>query len=1012
MATDTGELHLEKQIVVKYLCEQNGYEEGSSSVDYSREYAIDTVRLKRFLEKTQRNKVEKTGIFKTKQKEKDFYIALSKELSEKGVTAMLRGGFKYLENFDLYYPLPSELSEKDLQRYKENIFSVIKELRYSQEIDNRIDLMISINGLPVMTIELKNTYTDENVDDAIFQYKYQRDASELLLQPKRCAVHFAIDDMEIMMCTWLCDNESEFIPFNKGVDGGAGNPDNGGIRTSYLWEEILKKESLSDIVENYAWVVKKKDKKKSEMKEKVIWPCYHQLDCVHKLLDVTKKEGVGHSFLIQHSAGSGKSFSMTWLAYQLAGLMNGSEPVVDSVIVVTDRVVLDKQLRDNVLSFNKMKNKVAWASDGGDLKDRLKEGKKIIISTIQKFVSVIKTIGTDLKHKRFAIIIDEAHSSQNGRLSAKMNMTLSGEVGDSIDLEDKILKAIQSRKNLPNANYYAFTATPKWKTLNKFGTPVLQSDGKIERVPFHEYTMRQAIEEHNIKNVLEHYITYSSLYKIVSKVKDDPRFDEKEAMKLLLTYAEEHPKTIKKKSEIIVNYFLDSIIGKGKVGGKARAMLVTSTVNKTIKYFYEINDLLKKRNSSYRAIIAFRGKRKYAGIDITDSKLNGFAQSKIEEKFEEDPYRILICCDMYQTGFDQPLLHTMYVDKVLKEEMAVQTLSRPNRRHPQKLDTCIVDFCNKAEDIQKAFQRFYNTTILTDEVDPHQLDKLIAEMEKASIYTKEEIDLANKILLLDNDRVKLDGVINKAATRFKSLNNDDKELCRSAIVKYLRGYPYIASVIEYESPEWEKLFNYLSLLVNKLPKNNNKSSLDGLTDAIYLRHSIPVLKGEKKIILENKVSEIKAKDIGDPELPSTPEQETLSEILRRWHSIHWKDQEKADQAFRLLYEKLASDTSFINAAKNSNRETAMQQGCETLMNIIMGMMNESPEFCQQYLRNKDFMNFVNLAVFNSVYDKIKNEWGSVVFETHFDKPVGAVILPGAGNNIDDIKNVIDIKTEE
>ena len=995
MATDTGELHLEKQVVVKYLCDHNDYEEGSSSKDFNRDYAIDTVRLKRFLEKTQMSKIEKTGIFKTPYKEKEFFSALSNELSEKGVAAVLRGGFKYLMDFDLYYPLPSKLSDKDQLRYNENIFSVIKELKYSNENDNRIDLMISVNGLPVMTIELKNTYTGECVEDAVIQYKYKRNANELLLRPKRCAVHFAVDDMEAKMCTWLCNSESDFIPFNKGVNGGAGNPDNGGIRTSYIWEEILTKKSLSDIIENYAWVVRKKDKKKDKKndsyKESVIWPCYHQLDCVHKLLDVTQKEGLGHSYLIQHSAGSGKSYSMTWLTYQLASMMNGTESVVDSVIVVTDRVVLDKQLRDNVLSFNKMKNKVAWASDGGDLKDRLKEGKEIIVTTIQKFVSVIKTIGTDLKSKRFAIIIDEAHSSQNGRLSAKMNMSLSGDTGDGFDLEDRILKAIQSRKNLPNANYYAFTATPKWKTLNKFGTPVSQPDGTIKREPFHEYTMRQAIEEGNIKNVLEHYITYSSLYKIVSKAKDDPRFDKKGAMSLLLTYAEEHPKTIKKKSDIIVNHFLDSIIGKGKVGGKARAMLITSSVDKTIKYFYEINDQLKKHHSPYRAIVAFRGKRKYAGEDITDSKLNKFAQSKIEEKFEEDPYRILICCDMFQTGFDQPLLHTMYVDKKLRDEMAVQTLSRPNRRHPKKLDTCIVDFCNKAEDIQKAFQRFYNTTILTDEVDPHQLDTLISEMEKASIYTKEEIEEANKILLLDNNRMKLDGIVNKAVTRFNGLDKDNKELCKSAITKYLRNYPYIASVIEFESIEWEKLFNYLALLINKLPKDNSKPSLDGLFDAISLRHFIPVLKGEKRIILENKKSEVKSEDIGTPQKAPQSESDFLSEILKEWHNIHWTDQDNAKQAFMRLPGLLASDQSFINAAKNSNRETAMQQSSEVLMNIILGMMNESPEFCQKYLSDKDFMTSVNLAVFDNVYDKLKKDGISIVFENHYHGTVESVV---------------------
>ena len=506
MATDTSEKNLET-ILVSYLRDIQGYEEGVSD-NYNKDYALDTERVKRFILSTQKKKVENTACFASEMSERKFFTELSKHLANRGITDVLRKGFRYIsELFDMYYPLPSELNPTAQEMYAKNIFCVTRQLRYSKENSNSIDVMVSLNGMPVMTIELKNHYTGQTVENAIKQYQTDRDANDPLLAPKRCAVHFAVDDDDIRMCTWLSGKSSWFLPFNKGVNGGAGNPVNpNGVRTSYLWEDILKKESLSDIIENYAQVVKKIDDKTGREKISVVWPRYHQLEVVRKLLAETRANGVGNRYLIQHSAGSGKSNSITWLAYQLVGLLDGTEPLMDSVIVVTDRVNLDKQIKDNIVAFKRLSNIVAWADSAETLRQNLESGKKIIITIVHKFPFIFETIGSEMKHKRFGIIIDEAHSSQNGSMSAKMNIALSGNTGeDSMDLEDKLNAIIEGRQMVKNANYYAFTATPKNKTLQMFGTPFEQPEGEIGHRPFHEYTMKQAIEEGFIMDVLKSF---------------------------------------------------------------------------------------------------------------------------------------------------------------------------------------------------------------------------------------------------------------------------------------------------------------------------------------------------------------------------------------------------------------------------------------------------------------------------------------------------------------------------
>ena len=745
--TDMTENGLET-IMVEYLRDHNGYEQGQSS-DFDREYTLDPGRVERFIRATQPDKVEQTMCFAVESQKKNFFRRLSEKIAQDGITNVLRKGFRFNGLlFDLYYPIPSEMNPSAHDFYLKNIFSVTRQLHHSaRQTMDALDVCIFLNGFPIITVELKNRYTGQSYKNAIKQYQEDRPATDPLFAPRRCAVHFAVDDDEIWMCSELKGKDSWFLPFNKGVNGGAGNPwKESKILTEYLWQEILQKDSLADILENYAQVIEKEEEGKPKPVKRVIWPRYHQLDCVRKLLFETRSNPIGQRFLIQHSAGSGKSNTITWLAYQLVTLVEDDENIVDSVIVVTDRVNLDKQIRNNITAFKRLSNIVAWAEDSATLREALQGGKKIIITTIHKFQFILDAIGGSLGNLNFAIIIDEAHSSQSGSMSADMNLVVSGNTeGEEEDIEDRILKIIKGRKMASNVNYYAFTATPKNKTLEMFGTPVQRPDGQTGHEPFHEYTMKQAIEEGFIMDVLRNYTPYKSYYKILKAIESDPKFDKKQASKKIRAFVERQPQTIQEKSLIIVNHFLDKVIGGHKVGGQARAMVVTSSIVRAIEFYYAISKQLEEMHSPYKAVVAFSGEKEYGGRMVTEATINGFPSSEIEKKIETDPYRILVVANKFQTGYDQPLLHTMYVDKQLSDVKAVQTLSRLNRCHPKKKDTFILDFANEAEDIQRAFQTYYKGTSLSHETDPNKLNDLIEIVEDANIYTEEDVQEFNKL---------------------------------------------------------------------------------------------------------------------------------------------------------------------------------------------------------------------------------------------------------------------------
>ena len=754
---------------------------GGNFHDYNREHCVDLVQFAAFLHATQPKAAASLGLFEDGPTRRKFLARLQGEISKRGTIDVLRRGIKHqAHDLELFYGKPSPGNEKAQERFVQNRFTVTRQLHYSRDETQRaLDIGLFVNGLPVFTFELKNSLTKQTVDDAVWQYKKDRDPRERLFEFGRCVAHFAVDENEVRFCTHLQGKSSWFLPFNRGWDDGAGNPPNpNGLKTDYLWRGVLARESLTNILENYAQVVESRDEKSGKRKKTQVWPRYHQLDVVRRLLEDAGTRGVGQRYLIQHSAGSGKSNSIAWLAHQLIGLVKDDTAVFDSIIVVTDRRILDKQIRDTIRQYAQIGATLGHAEHSGDLRRFIESGKKIIISTVQKFPFILDEIGNEQRGRRFAIIIDEAHSSQGGRTSAAMAQALSqaGEEGEGETYEDQINRLMESHKLLPNASYFAFTATPKNKTLEIFGNPDPQADGTVQHHAFHTYTMKQAIQEGFILDVLAHYTPVNSYYRLAKTVEDDPQFDTRKAQKKLRRFVEGSDHAIRLKAEIMVDHFHEQVLAQGKVGGQARAMVVTNGVARAIQYFYAIRDYLHERKSRYEALAAFSGEHELSGAKVSEASLNGFPSGRIAERFREDPYRFLVCADKFQTGYDEPLLHTMYVDKTLSGIKAVQTLSRLNRAHPKKHDVFVLDFLNDADTIRDGFADFYRATILADETDPNKLHDLQTILDAAQVYSEEQVDDFVKRYLGGAERDQLDPILDACVAVYKQELKEDGQV--------------------------------------------------------------------------------------------------------------------------------------------------------------------------------------------------------------------------------------------
>jgi len=950
-----------------------------SSDDYDREYCVDLAQLHAFLKTTQPEAagaldLEKGGITRRK-----FLARLQGEVTKRGTIDVLRHGIKHgPHHLDLFFGRPSPGNEKARALYEANRFSVTRQLRYSRdETQLALDLGLFINGLPVATFELKNSLTKQTVEDAVQQFKRDRDPRERLFEFGRCVVHFAVDDHEVRFSTHLKGKGSWFLPFNRGWNDGAGNPPNpDGLKTEYLWKNLLTRAGLTEILENYAQVIGTKDERTGRKKRIQVWPRYHQLDVVRKLLADTARHGAGKRYLIQHSAGSGKSNSIAWLAHQLIGLRRDDAPIFDSIIVVTDRRILDQQIRDTVKQFAQVGATVGHAEHSGDLREFIEGGKKIIISTVQKFPFILDEIGSEHRGRRFAIIIDEAHSSQGGRTSAAVSMALSaaGAEEDDETTEDAINRIMEARKLLPNASYFAFTATPKNKTLEIFGEPY-DEGGQAKHRPFHDYTMKQAIQEGFILDVLRSYTPVESYYKLIKTVEGDPEFDTKRARKKLRRYVESHDHAIRLKAEIMVDHFHEQVAGLGKIGGQARAMVVTNGIERAIHYYHAISDYLVERKSPYKAIVAFSGEHEYGGVKVSEASINGFPSSRIADEIQNEPYRFLVCADKFQTGYDEPLLHTMYVDKILSGIKAVQALSRLNRAHPQKHDTFVLDFMNDTDTIREAFADYYRTTILAEETDPNRLHDLKAELDGYQVYAQEQVDQLVELYLGGADRDRLDPILDACVAVYKEHLDEDGQVDFKGKAKaFLRTYGFLASILPYTNAGWEKLSIFLNFLVSKLPAPVEEDLSKGILEAIDMDSYRVEKRAVVKIQLPDEDAEIEPVPTSAGGHMPEPELDRLSNILKAFNdqfgNVPWTDTDRVHQLITVdIPAKVAADTAYMNAIKHSDRQNARIEHDKALGRVMTAVLKDDTELFKQFSDNESFRRWLTDTVFGLTYEQ-------------------------------------------
>ncbi len=927
----------------------HGYVLGYSK-NFKPKFAVDEKQFWCFLETTQKKELAKLSR-NTRDKaewQRKILERLDRMIKTKGLLHLLKKGLGVDDaHLTLMYPAPLAGSSDIVKdNFKRNIFSSTRQVPYS--LDNpseAMDLVLFINGLAFATLELKNPWTGQTARfHGQKQYRTHRDNHQPLLQFGRCLVHMTVDTDEVYMTTKLAGAATFFLPFNKGHNQGAGNPPNlegfGGHKSSYLWEDVFRKESIADIIEHF---VRLSGKANDPLRKRTLFfPRYHQMDVVRKLSRHAAENGVGHTYLIQHSAGSGKSNSITWAAYQLIetypvhpeipGAKAMDRPLFDSVVVVTDRRLLDKQLRETIREFSEVKNIIAPAYRAAELKKALEQGKKIIITTIQKFPFIIDGI-SDLSLSNFAVVIDEAHSSQSGSAHDNMNRAMGQadhEDEEAMDVQDKILKAMASRKMRGNASYFAFTATPKNTTLEKFGTK--QEDGSF--APFHLYSMKQAIEEGFILDVLANYTTYKSYYEIQKSIQDNPLFDSKKAQKKLRAFVERHQQTIDIKAQIILEHFIPQVVNTKKLKGLAKGMVITQNIETAIRYYKAIARLLDKKANPFKVLIAFSGSKAVDGIEYTEASINGFGESETRGRFDQDDCRLLVVANKYLTGFDQPKLTAMYVDKKLQNVMAVQALSRLNRSAPglgkKTEDLFILDFFNSVEDIKNAFDPFYTATSLSRATDVNVLHELKEALDLVGVYEWQEVEDFVERYFSNADAQSLSPIIDTAAERFNtglSLEEADKADFKIKAKQFVKIYGQMASIMPYEIVIWEKLFWFLKFLIPKLVvKDPDTAKIDELLESIDLSsYGLSRVKLNHHIRLDESASEL------DPQNPNPrgahdgeDEKDPLDEIIRnfneRWFQGWSATPEEQRVKFLTIADNIKAHPDFDEKYKN-NRDT-------------------------------------------------------------------------------------------
>lgn len=848
----TSEAAFETAIEAVLLAE--GYIPVSAN-GFDRERAIFPDEALEFIRATQAKVWEKLEALHGEQTGDRVLESLCKWLDTHGTLATLRHGFKcFGKTLRIAFFRPAHGLNPELEaRYQANRLGLTRQLHFSPKSEKSLDVVLSVNGIPVVTLELKNPLSGQTAANAIHQYRHDRDPREpIFVFTKRALVHFAVDTEEAHMATRLAGSSTYFLPFNRGMDGGAGNPpdrEGRNYKTAYVWEEVLQRDSLLDLLARFLHLdveEKTTDDGKKLRKESLIFPRYHQLQAVRRMVAAAASEGVGHNYLVEHSAGSGKSNTIAWLAHRLSSLHNErDERLFDSVVVITDRVVLDRQLQSTIYQFDHRQGVVQKIDeDSRQLAEALEAGVPIIITTLQKFPFVSGQLAklseergeggkSHLPTRKYAVIIDEAHSSQSGETATELKGVLGGaelrkkaqemaEEEGEVELE-RLFRSMAKRGQQPNMSFFAFTATPKHKTLAIFGR-----NGE----PFHRYTMRQAIEEGFIEDVLKSYVTYKTYYKLIKKAEDDPNVERKKAAKALARFMRLHPHNIGQKTEVMVEHFQQ--FTRHKIGGHAKAMVVTGSRLEAVRYKQEFDRYIAEKGYPIKSLVAFSGTVEDDRIPektYTEVEMNGGVREKeLPDTFAKPEFRVLLVAEKYQTGFDQPLLHTMYVDKRLAGIQAVQTLSRLNRTHPLKDDTFVLDFVNEPGEIQDAFRQYYEGSVMGEQVDPDKLYEVKAELDASGIYLQSEVVefarvfFAPKRRQSPSDHKAMNAILDQAVARFVQLRNNEEEeaeLWRGKVQAFRNLYGFLSQVIPYQDSDLEKLFTYLRHLALKLPKRKS-----------------------------------------------------------------------------------------------------------------------------------------------------------------------------------------------
>lgn len=979
--------------VFQSLIQGGGYLPGNTEA-YNRELGLFTDDLIAFLKVSQPKRWEKLVAVHGTDVEKRVLQRLYKELDLRGALDVIRNGFvDYGVRFQLAYFQPASGMNSDAARlYQQNILMVYRQVYYSKDNSNSVDVVLALNGIPVATLELKNQFTGQNVSYALRQYATTRDPRELLFAfNKRVLVHFAVDQDEVYMTTRIDGAKTFWLPFNQGYNKGKGNPPNpGNYRTAYLWEYILTKDSWLDIIQRFIHLQTEDIElnERTYRKEGLIFPRYHQLDVVRKVKSDVLASGAGKNYLIQHSAGSGKSNSIAWLAYTLSSLHNAQdERIFDSVIVVTDRKVLDQQLQNTIFQFEHKTGVVKKIDkNSSQLASALSYGTNIIITTLQKFPFVVDQV-TDLPERRYAVIVDEAHSSQGGEASKKMKEVLASKTledaatddedddysGDDF-IREEIERSAKSRGGQGNISFFAFTATPKYKTLQVFGHK--NAEGKPEA--FHLYAMRQAIEEGFILDVLQNYTTYELYFKLTKSIEDDPKLNKKKAAKAIGRFVSLHPHNLAQKTEVMIEHFRQ-VVSK-KIGGKAKAMLVTGSRLHAKRYFEEFQRYIREKGyaNDIKVLVAFSGKVVDDDFPngVSEPELTGYGEQELPQIFGKDDYRILIVADKYQTGFDQPLLHTMYVDKKLSGVKAVQTLSRLNRTYSGKEDTFILDFVNDRETIFAAFQPYYEVTSVEEDVDVNHLYDLKNRLDQFQVYWESDIDGFANIYFDPNIRMEhaknqrlLYSFTDGAIDRFRNLEEERQDEFKKSLRSWTNLYAFLAQIMPFVDVDFEKLYAYAKLLQTRLPKQELGESLYFVDEVALEYYRLQKIK-EGAIELKKGETE-NLSGVTEAGLKRAKEEEAqLSEIIDVLNQRFGTEFDEADKLFFDQIEaELMQDTTLEAQALANKIDTFKYAFDDLFTGKLVERMDQNQDIFEKILEDRAFGNLVKEWMMRRVYNK-------------------------------------------